>query len=254
MLMKLYILRQPMLSRSTTDCLEMLCSSRNSHLGAAALGELLQQVLQQEAAWDKKDTDLVLALTKLIETGFIRFGRCTGHFTGHCTLAVIADRLHILYWPQSNTLGSYILATHELLIWYFGIFSSTVWSVRRLHELDASVCGMRLPQAFHSLLPQLCAEQEGVRFGSQQALKNLIHDCMDDAMINTAVSRGSMGSAAMPPAQNVVLAVANTLTVHYQDGWVNALSGNHSTYFIGLWLKVWESVSSLTACAGLCLV
>lgn len=73
MLLKLYVLRQPMLSRSTTDCLEMLCSARNSHLGAAALGELLHQVLQQEEAWGRKDTDLVLGLTKLIETGFIRF-------------------------------------------------------------------------------------------------------------------------------------------------------------------------------------
>ena len=72
MLLKLYVLRQPMLSRSTTDCLEMLCSARNSHLGAPALGDLLQQVLQHEAAWLQKDTDLMLSLTKLVETGFIR--------------------------------------------------------------------------------------------------------------------------------------------------------------------------------------
>lgn len=100
--------------------------------------------------------------------------------------------------------------------------------VCRLHELDASACALRLPQAFHSLLPQLCAEQEGVRFGTQQALKNLIHDCLDEGMVNTAVSRGSMGSmgsSAMPPAHNIVVAVANTLTVRYQDGWINALSG-----------------------------
>ena len=72
MLLKLYVLRQPMLSRSTTDCLEMLCSAKNSHLGGAALGELLQQVLQQEAAWDRKNTDLMLVLTSLIESGFTR--------------------------------------------------------------------------------------------------------------------------------------------------------------------------------------
>ena len=72
MLLKLYVLRQPMLSRSTTDCLEMLCSARNSHLGGAALGDLLYQVLRQETAWLQKDTDLMLALTKLVETGFVR--------------------------------------------------------------------------------------------------------------------------------------------------------------------------------------
>ncbi|KAL3148459.1 hypothetical protein ABBQ38_013906 [Trebouxia sp. C0009 RCD-2024] len=165
MLLKLYVLRQPMLSRSSTDCLEMLCSARNSHLGAAAVGELLHQVLHQESAWLPKDTDLMLALTKLVETGFVR-----------------------------------------------------------LHELDPSICAQRLPQALHSLLPQLCAQQEGVRFGTQQALKNLIHDCMDEAMINTAVSQASMHSASMPPAHNIVLAVANMLTVRYQDGWVGALS------------------------------
>ena len=95
----------------------------------------------------------------------------------------------------------------------------------RLHELDASVCAQQVAQAFHSLLPQLCAQQEGVRFGTQQALKNLINDCMDEAMIQTAVSQGSMRSTALPPAQNIVLAVANMLTVRYQDGWINALSG-----------------------------
>lgn len=84
---------------------------------------------------------------------------------------------------------------------------------------------MRLPQAFHALLPQLCAQQEGVRFGTQQALKNLINDCLDASMVNTAVSRGSIHGAAMPPAQNIVLAVANMLTVRHQDGWLNALSG-----------------------------
>lgn len=72
MLLKLYYLRQPMLSRSTTDCLEMICSARNTHLGAQGLADLLQQVLHQEAAWDRKDADLVLGLTKLIEIGYIR--------------------------------------------------------------------------------------------------------------------------------------------------------------------------------------
>lgn len=72
MLLKLYVLRQPMLSRSTTDCLHMLCSATTSHLGSAALGDLLHQVLQQEAAWDRKEADLIQALTALVESGFTR--------------------------------------------------------------------------------------------------------------------------------------------------------------------------------------
>lgn len=79
MLLKLYFLRQPMLSRSTTDCLEMLCSAKNSHMGAGGLADLLQQVLHSEAAWDRKDADLVLGLTKLVETGFIRWAKLALH-------------------------------------------------------------------------------------------------------------------------------------------------------------------------------
>ena len=90
MLLKLYFLRQPMLSRSTTDCLEMLCSAKNSHMGAHGLAGLLQQVLQSEAAWDRKDADLVLALTKLVETGFIRWAKlalyaCCYHIAVVCS-------------------------------------------------------------------------------------------------------------------------------------------------------------------------
>ena len=101
----------------------------------------------------------------------------------------------------------------------------------RLHELDVSVCASRLPQAFHLLLPHLAAQQDGVRFGTQQALKNLINDCLDEGMINTAVSRGSMGAAAgaPAPAQSIVLAVANMLTARSQDAWTNALPGAHAT-------------------------
>ena len=79
MLLKLYFLRQPMLSRSTTDCLETMCSAKNSHMGAHGLADLLQQVLHSEAAWDRKDADLVLGLTKLVETGFIRWAKLALH-------------------------------------------------------------------------------------------------------------------------------------------------------------------------------
>ena len=78
------------------------------------------------------------------------------------------------------------------------------------------------------LLPHLAAQQDGVRFGTQQALKNLINDCLDEAMINTAVSRGSVGAAATAPApvQGIVSAVANMLTARSQEAWTNALPGD----------------------------
>ena len=38
----------------------------------------------------------------------------------------------------------------------------------RLASVDPALCAQRLPKAFHTLVPQLCADQEGVRFGTSQ--------------------------------------------------------------------------------------
>lgn len=39
----------------------------------------------------------------------------------------------------------------------------------RLAAIDPALCAARLPKAFHTLIPHLCADQEGVKFGTSQA-------------------------------------------------------------------------------------
>lgn len=73
-LLKLYALRQPLLSRSTTDALDKLCTASSSHLSTQNLADLLNRVVNTEPAWDRKDADAVLALTMLLERGFTRCG------------------------------------------------------------------------------------------------------------------------------------------------------------------------------------
>ena len=113
LLLKLFVLRQPMLSRSATDCLEMLCGARNSRLGATALADLLQQVLHQEAAWDKKDADLMLALTKLVETGFIRY--CLTHLAVRMNATYHA---HISASVRKLWAGCVITGLQHTCIWF----------------------------------------------------------------------------------------------------------------------------------------
>eukprot|EP00887_Chlorella_sp_A99_P003957 scaffold11.g3957.t1 len=84
LLLKLYALRQPLLSRHTSDALAALAASSASHLPPRALAQLLGAVLVEPAAWEAKDADAALALTRLVEEGFTALHRadpalCAAH-------------------------------------------------------------------------------------------------------------------------------------------------------------------------------
>ena len=104
----------------------------------------------------------------------------------------------------------------------------------RLHLEDPALCGLRLPQAFHALVPQLLAPQDGVRFGTQQALKNLINDCIDSDMMQAAVSRAAVSGGAPAPLQSIVAAVAGSLGARYQDAWTHSLPGVQVVYTLAV--------------------
>lgn len=72
LLLRLYPLRQPLLSRGVTDTLSALCASSTSHLSARALSDLLQAVLLSESSWDKKDVESILGMTRLLEEGVVK--------------------------------------------------------------------------------------------------------------------------------------------------------------------------------------
>ena len=71
LMLKLYVLRQPMLSRSATECLAALCVGSSS-ISAIALVEVLRKVVHMETAWDSKDADSLISLINLVESGYIR--------------------------------------------------------------------------------------------------------------------------------------------------------------------------------------
>ncbi len=78
----------------------------------------------------------------------------------------------------------------------------------------------------HLLVPQLAAEQDGVRFGTSQALRNIITDCLDDELV-AAAARGAgkppLPGQQLPPVQSVVAAVVGALGAHYEEAWHLAL-------------------------------
>lgn len=87
------------------------------------------------------------------------------------------------------------------------------------------LCGARLPAAIGSLVPLLAAEQDGVRFASGQCLKNLLHHCVDPALVATGVSHAALPRGKPPAAAAIVAAVAASLDARNEDAWENALPG-----------------------------
>ncbi|GFR52360.1 hypothetical protein Agub_g14918 [Astrephomene gubernaculifera] len=95
----------------------------------------------------------------------------------------------------------------------------------RLAEVDPAACAARLPRAVHALVPQLAAEQDGVRYGTSQALRTLITDCLTaDTVAAARRARPTGPSSSGPtPLASLVAAVASTLSARYQDAWGMAL-------------------------------
>ncbi|KAF5829827.1 hypothetical protein DUNSADRAFT_15445 [Dunaliella salina] len=73
LLFQLYPLKQPLLSRHATEALAALCESQASHVSPNTLAQILMVVIDAgDALWVRKDPDGILALTRLLEAGFLR--------------------------------------------------------------------------------------------------------------------------------------------------------------------------------------
>ena len=93
----------------------------------------------------------------------------------------------------------------------------------RLAAVQPGAAMQQLPAAFHTLVPQLAAEQESVRYAAGMCLKNIINECVDDAAVGTALAGGS--SKQPPPLLSVLAALEGSLGAHYQDAWDGCLPG-----------------------------
>ena len=71
LLQKLYFLRQPLLSRHTTAALNAVCAS--SRVDAPMLSQLLSSLLENNSAWEGRDSDTALSLAGLLEAGLTRY-------------------------------------------------------------------------------------------------------------------------------------------------------------------------------------
>jgi ribosomal RNA-processing protein 12 len=100
LLLRLYPLRQPLLTRHTTDTLAALCTSSASHMSPRALSDLLSAVLLSEDSWDKKDASSSLAMTRLLEEGVLKLAAADPALSA----AVLPRIVHVLV-PQ--------LASHQ---------------------------------------------------------------------------------------------------------------------------------------------
>lgn len=80
-------------------------------------------------------------------------------------------------------------------------------------------CSTLLPKAVHALVPHLAADQDGVRFGTSQALRNLFLDCIDDMTLAKAAAVSPSAGKPAPGIQTVVAAVVGALGARYEESW-----------------------------------
>jgi hypothetical protein len=96
--------------------------------------------------------------------------------------------------------------------------------------VDPGHCSVRLPTAVHALVPQLAAEQEGVRLAAARCLESLIRTCVDSNAAAAAVSLARSRLGGAPSAvENVAGAIERGLGARYQDAWSQALPGEPFT-------------------------
>lgn len=90
----------------------------------------------------------------------------------------------------------------------------------QLHATHAGVAAALLPKVFHGLVPQLAAEQDGVRHATSEALREIAAACIDEAMITAAITAAS---GAPSPLQSVIAALGSALGPRFQESWGLAL-------------------------------
>jgi len=209
LLLRLYALRQPLLSRHATDVLTALAQEQQSAedgggdaatttttttsgLDPPALAQLLSLLLKSQSdatLWDRRSPEALVGVARLVVV-------CEGSLTDAAPAAAAA----------------------------------------------------RLPQAAAALVSLLGAEQEAARYGAAEALRELVrHAVTDDvcaargvgssaavaAVLAAAGGDGGGGgpSAAAtadakrrpPPIDGVVAAVASSLSARYEEAWGHAL-------------------------------
>lgn len=59
--------------------------------------------------------------------------------------------------------------------------------MKKVHSINRELCWVKLPVAFNALREILASEHEEAIFASTEALKNLIHACVDEDLINQGV-------------------------------------------------------------------
>ncbi|GLI63541.1 hypothetical protein VaNZ11_006530 [Volvox africanus] len=181
---------------------------------AKAVSELLVKLYSlRQPLLDRHTTEALSALAGAGGRGEDAITRLApGDLAGLLTVVIETESL----WVSSGRDAGLLSALGRML----------EGGLAKLAEVDPAACAARLPRTVHALVPQLAAEQDGVRYGTFEVLRAIITDCLTPDVINAArMTRGSaVGAGAGPTAlASLVAAVASALSAQYQDAWGMAL-------------------------------
>jgi len=153
LLIRLYPLRQPLLTRHATDTLAALCASSASHMSPRALSDLLSAVLLSEDSWDRRDASSSLAMTRLLEEGVLKLAAADPALSA----AVLPRIVHVLV-PQ--------LASHQ-----GGVRRSTTMALKNI--IDAGLQETEVASAVAAMAAAAAGNKSLKKGGSRNKMSSV---------------------------------------------------------------------------------
>ncbi|PRP88643.1 hypothetical protein PROFUN_02739 [Planoprotostelium fungivorum] len=96
-------------------------------------------------------------------------------------------------------------------------------ATKKLSTLDTTATSLKLPQSMKSIIPNFASESSEVAKVTEECMKGLIFNCIDEKMIEAAVAAAKT-NANVTPLQNIIESVQNCLRFPYKHNWSNILS------------------------------
>ncbi|PHT75837.1 hypothetical protein T459_19359 [Capsicum annuum] len=127
--------------------------------------------------------------------------------------------------------------------------------MRRVYSIDRQLCVVKLPVVVNSLRDVLVSEHEEAIRAALEALKSLIHECIDENLIkqgvDNVISSNTDTSKSGPTIIEIICAIIESLlTYHYSTVWDISFQvviamfdklGDCTVYYVLLERNIWSS-------------
>ncbi len=187
-----------------------------------------------DSLWDRKDTDVMMQLTRLLEGGVIaltqrdaQLGAARLPRVFHALVPQVGGATVLPPYDAIHT--RHIYTTYETIVTLSPCHAVSQIARSRFVARQVCVC---VCVCVCVVTLQLAAAQDSVQQATSAALRHLIEACVTPDLVTAALTAvkagGPAGRAAQPPLVSCIAAVAGSLSARYQDGWALAVPGTYT--------------------------